>query len=129
MRRTMYFALSLLLLLYDCQSAAYPRKLKIMIAKASCTIFFTWKLGYYRIFVYSRALSSTASSCTDLEDARFWIGSKNIWDERIYVVKNLSSTVFWSSCFYSMKLQKLHEFWAALFFSFPKKRASQGLTV
>ena len=29
--------------------------------------------------VYSRALSSTASSCTDLEDARFWIGSENIW--------------------------------------------------
>ena len=80
MRRTMHFALSILLLLYDCQSAAYPRKLKITIAKASCTISYTWKLGYYRIFVYSRALSSTASSCTDLAGARFWIGSKNIWD-------------------------------------------------
>ena len=30
-------------------------------------------------FYYSRALSSTASSCTDLENARFWIRSKNIW--------------------------------------------------
>ena len=28
---------------------------------------------------YIRALSSTASSCTDLENARFWIRSKNIW--------------------------------------------------
>ena len=31
---------------------------------------------------FVRALSSTTSSCTDLEDARSWIGSENIWDAR-----------------------------------------------
>ena len=31
---------------------------------------------------YSKALRYTASSCTDLAGARFWIGSKNIWDAR-----------------------------------------------
>ena len=43
-----------------------------------------WKLHYSsaRWQNYSRALSRTASSCTDLEDARFWIGSKNVWDAR-----------------------------------------------
>ena len=47
---------------------------------------------------YSKALRYTASSCTDLDNARFWIGSKKIWDARIYVVKTLNCTVFWCSC-------------------------------
>ena len=78
---------------------------------------------------YSKASRYTASSCTDLDNARFWIGSKKNWDERIYVVKTLSSTVFWWSCLWLIKLLKLHEFWATRVFPFPKKRASQGLTV
>ena len=53
--------------------------------------------------IYSKALRYTASSCTDLAGARFWIGSKKIWDERIYEVKTLSSTVFWSSCLHPIK--------------------------
>ena len=53
--------------------------------------------------MYSKASRYTASSCTDLAGAHFWIGSKKIWDERIYVVKTLSSTVFWSSCFHPIK--------------------------
>ena len=56
-----------------------------------------------KIYNYSKASRYTASSCTDLADARFWIGSKNIWAERIYVVKTLSSTVFWSSCLHPIK--------------------------
>ena len=31
---------------------------------------------------YSKASRYTASSCTDLAGARFWIGSKNLWDAR-----------------------------------------------
>ena len=33
---------------------------------------------------YSKASRYTASSCTDLAGARFWIGSKNVWDARFY---------------------------------------------
>ena len=62
-----------------------------------------------------------------LHGHRRWV--QKIWDERIYVVKTLSSMIFWSSCLHPIKQQKLHEFWAAQVFSFPKKRASQGLTV
>ena len=43
---------------------------------------------------YSKALRYTASSCTDLDNARFWIGSQKIWDAQIYVMKNLSYTFF-----------------------------------
>ena len=70
-------------------------------------------------------------NCTDLTltGARFWTGSKEIWDERIYVVKTLSSTVFDHLAFTLLSKQKMHKFWAALVFSFPKKCASQGLTV
>ena len=53
--------------------------------------------------VCSEALKYTASSCTDLADARFWIGSKNNAAERIYVVKTLSSTIFWSFCLHPIK--------------------------
>ena len=55
------------------------------------------------VYWYSKASRYTASSCTDLAGARFWIGSKKIWDERIYEVKTLSSTVFWSSCLHPIK--------------------------
>ena len=80
---------------------------------------------------HSKASRFTASSCTDLAGAHFWIGSKNSWDEWIYVVKTLSSTVFWSSCLHSIliKVTKVARIWAARVFSFLKKRASQGLTV
>ena len=59
--------------------------------------------SFFKIMHYSKASRYTASSCTDLAGARFWIWSKNIWDERIYVMKTLSSTVFWSSCIYPIK--------------------------
>ena len=41
--------------------------------------------------IYSKKY--TASSCTDLDNARFWIGSKKIWDAQ-NVVKILSWTFF-----------------------------------
>ena len=65
--------------------------------------------GIYKIkdievfLVYSEASRYMASSCKNLTGARFWIGSKNIWAERIYVVKTLSTMVFWSSCFHPIK--------------------------
>ena len=49
-------------------------------------------------FKYSEASRYTVSSCTDLDNARFWIESKNIWDAWIYLVKTLSYTFFWCSC-------------------------------
>ena len=41
-------------------------------------------LGCISNFSYSEASRYTASSCTDLDNARFWIGSKKIWDARIF---------------------------------------------
>ena len=55
------------------------------------------------ILRYSKASRYTASSCTDLAGALFRIGSKKIWDERIYEVKTLSSMVFSSSCLHPIK--------------------------
>ena len=35
---------------------------------------------------YSRASRYTTSSCTDLDNVRFWIGSKKIWDTRFWSI-------------------------------------------
>ena len=69
---------------------------------------------------YSKASRYTASSCTDLAGAHFWIGSKKIWDELIYEVKTLSSTVFWSSCLHPIKFKSCTNFELHEFFLFPK---------
>ena len=61
-------------------------------------IFFQFEFKLFWFIRYSKASRYTASRCTDLDNARFWIGSKKIWDERIYVVKTLSCTYFWWSC-------------------------------
>ena len=48
----------------------------------------TWEVrvwGKNRKSEYSRASRYTASSCTDLDNARFWIGSKKIWDARFLI--------------------------------------------
>ena len=49
-----------------------------------------------------------------LDSARFWIGSKKIWDAQIYLVKTLSYTFYWCSCICLIKLScmnfELHEF-------------------
>ena len=47
-----------------------------------CMLLLTKSKGHMSNCHYSKALSSTASSCTDLEDTRFWIGAKNTWDAR-----------------------------------------------
>ena len=49
---------------------------------------------------YSRASRYTASSCTDLDNARFWIESKKTWDARIYVVSTFRCTNFWAALFF-----------------------------
>ena len=62
---------------------------------ANCTaVDRKWKSTILNQKVNSKASRYTASSCTDLAGARFWIGFKKTWDERIYEVKTLSSTVF-----------------------------------
>ena len=61
----------------------------------------------------------TSWQCTFLN--RF----QKIWNAQIHVEKTLSCMVFWWSCLFL----KLHEFWATQVFSFPKRRASQCLTV
>ena len=68
-----------------------------------CFLFSFYDVHFFGKIMYSKASRYTASSCTDLAGARFWIGSKRIRDEQIYVVKTLSSTVFWSFCLYPMK--------------------------
>ena len=55
-----------------------------------------------------------------------WIGSKKIWDEQIYVVKNLCCMFFDVLAF---ALLSNSIFWATQIFPFPQKCASQGLTV
>ena len=50
------------------------------------------------ISTYNRALSCTASSCTDLEDARFWLWSKKICNAR-----------FWT--FFDTWVLQIHVFW------------------
>ena len=69
---------------------------------------------------YSKPLRYTTLSCTDLTGARFWIMSKEIWDERIYVVKTLSSMFLDQPSITLLSNQKLHKFWAALVFLSPK---------
>ena len=44
--------------------------------------------------LYSKALRYMALSSTDLAAARLWIGSKTIWDERLYVVRTFKCTNF-----------------------------------
>ena len=87
--------------------------------------------SYYRwrhvlLLWYSKASRYTALSCTDLADARFWIGSKIIWDKRIYLVKarfsdHLAFTLLSNKSCTNFKLHK--------FFLSPQKRSSPGLTV
>ena len=42
---------------------------------------------------YSKASRYTTSSCTDLDSARFWIGSKNTWESRFLIFFS------WDTCF------------------------------
>ena len=84
---------------------------------------------------YSKASRYMASRCTDLDNARFLIGSKKIWGERIYIVKTLSYTFFDDIAFALLSNSscmnfELHEFFHApqnvhLKVSFTKKRAKK----
>ena len=46
------------------------------------------------ILFYSKASRYTASSCTDLDSTRFWIGSKKPWDAR-FLINCYEMHVFW----------------------------------
>ena len=62
-----------------------------------------WSSVFTSKYVYSKASRYTASRCTDLAGARFWIRSKKIWDEQIYEVKTLNSTVLSCTIFFFPK--------------------------
>ena len=49
---------------------------------------------------YSKASRYTASSCTDLDSARFWIGSKKPWEARFFIFLSLDTRIF-----------EMHGFW------------------
>ena len=64
-----------------------------------------WKALFFVVDEKSRTkltgrCYSMASRYTDLDNARFWIGSKKIWDARIYVVRALRCTNFWAARFF-----------------------------
>ena len=48
------------------------------------------KVAHHRLH-YSKASRYTASSCTDLDSARFWIGSKKPWDARFWIIFTLAA--------------------------------------
>ena len=65
---------------------------------------------------HSKASRYTASSCMDHDNARFWIGSKKIWDAQIYLAKNLSCKFFFDVLAFALLSNstssdfELHEF-------------------
>ena len=69
---------------------------------------------------YSKALRYMASRCTDLDNARFLIGSNKIWDEQIYVVKTLSCTFFDDIAFALLSNSSCMNFELHNFFHSPK---------
>ena len=69
---------------------------------------------------YSKASRYTASSCTDLDNARFWIGSKKIWEAR-FLTKKIWEARFLINCylrcmFFYRLLLEMHEFLRCTFF-------------
>ena len=78
-------------------------KFKFCLGQLKTSVCFHYWDSLMNFLTYSKASRYTALSCTDLAGARFWIGAKKIWDERIYEVETLSSTVFWSPCLHSIK--------------------------
>ena len=73
--------------------------------------FFTYtnkKSPISMFFTYSKASRYTASSCTDLDSARFWIGSKKIWDARFFD-KLLEMHVFLRSTNFGEYFLEMHE--------------------
>ena len=65
---------------------------------------------------YSKASRYTTSSCTDLDNAHFWIGSQKIWDARFFElllemhVFEIGSKKIWDARFYSKLLLEMHVF-------------------
>ena len=72
-----------------------PKVQKLMVKKSEVEKFIVVKSGIEKS---GAEMSFNTSSYTDLDNARFWVGSKRFWDARIYVAKTLGWTVFWCSC-------------------------------
>ena len=81
-----------------------------------------WKFVIHYNLLYSKASRYTASSCTDLDNARFWIGSKNIWDAHFLncylrctflnrVQKKFEMHVFIVNCYLRCTFFWDHKFW------------------
>ena len=49
----------------------------------------------FPVFFLGKTSRYTASSCTDLDNARFWIGSKKFWDARSLIIFTLAAG-FWT---------------------------------
>ena len=69
---------------------------------------------------YSKASRYTASSCTDLAGALFWIGFKNIWAEWIYVVKPWAARFFDDLAFALLSNSSFTNFELHKYFHSPK---------
>ena len=72
--------------------------------------------------IYSRASRYTASSCTDLDNARFWIGSKKFWDTRFLMnfiwdarIFDFFPKIFWDARFFINCYLRCTNFWDARF--------------
>ena len=80
-----------------------------------CTVFYNGLVGM--LVRYSKASRYTASRCTDLDNARFWKGSKNIWDTRFWWILLEKheffggfSKIFWDARFFDKLLLEMHGF-------------------
>ena len=79
--------------------------------------------------MFSKASRYMAFSCTDLDNARFWLGSKKVLDKQIYVVKTLHCMFLYDLAFALSSNSSCTNFELHEFFHSSKKRASQGFTV
>ena len=68
---------------------------------------------------YSKASRYTASSCMDLNNVRFWIGSKKFWNAWIYIVRTFRCTRFLYELF-----SLVYDFIWTIFFSLCDKSHS-----
>ena len=74
--------------------------------------------------MYSKASRYTASRCMDLDNVRFWIGSKQIWDARIYVVK---AARFFDALAFALKVTQVALILRYKSFSIPQKTCIKAL--
>ena len=62
-----------------------------------------------------------AFSCTDLDNARFWLGSKKVLDKQIYLVKTSHCTVFFMILPLPYQVTQVAQILSSTSFSIPQK--------